>query len=64
MRNRPYAGGFSTEHYGCPAEGRHALQIEINRALYMHERSLARTVGVFDQPAREDRPRDCRSDRH
>lgn len=48
VRNRPYAGGFSTEHYGCPAEGRHALQIEINRALYMHERSLARTVG-FDR---------------
>ena len=42
MRNKPYAGGFITEHYGEPALGRHALQIEINRALYMDERSLAR----------------------
>ena len=40
MRNKPYAGGFITEHYGEPALGRHALQIEINRALYMDERSM------------------------
>jgi N-formylglutamate amidohydrolase len=39
-RNKPYAGGYITEHYGAPAAGRHALQIEINRALYMDERSL------------------------
>ncbi len=45
VRNRPYAGGFTTEHYGCPAENRHALQIEVNRGLYMHERTLARTAG-------------------
>jgi N-formylglutamate deformylase len=37
MRNKPYAGGFITEHYGEPGSGRHALQIEINRALYMDE---------------------------
>jgi N-formylglutamate amidohydrolase len=41
VRNKPYAGGFITEHYGEPALGRHALQIEINRALYMDERTLA-----------------------
>ncbi len=34
--NRPYAGGFITEHYGRPPIV-HALQIEINRALYMDE---------------------------
>lgn len=39
-RNKPYAGGFITEHYGEPAFGRHALQIEVNRALYMDERNL------------------------
>lgn len=39
-RNKPYAGGFITEHYGRPARGLHALQIEINRALYMDEHSL------------------------
>lgn len=42
MRNKPYAGGFITEHYGEPHARRHALQIEVNRALYMDERSLAR----------------------
>ncbi|GJD54589.1 N-formylglutamate amidohydrolase [Methylobacterium dankookense] len=47
VRNKPYAGGFITEHYGEPNLGRHALQIEINRALYMNEASLAVTSG-FD----------------
>lgn len=36
-RNQPYAGGFTTQRYGRPAIGRHTLQIEINRALYMNE---------------------------
>ena len=39
-RNRPYAGGFITEHYGRPSDGVHAIQIEVNRALYLHERTL------------------------
>ncbi len=43
VRNKPYAGGFITEHYGEPNLGRHALQIEVNRALYMDEASLAMT---------------------
>lgn len=33
--NRPYAGGWSTERWGRPAESFHALQIEINRDLYL-----------------------------
>jgi N-formylglutamate amidohydrolase len=37
QRNLPYAGGFTTQRYGRPATGRHVLQIEINRALYMDE---------------------------
>ncbi len=37
QRNKPYAGGFITEHYGRPASHVHALQIEINRAVYMNE---------------------------
>jgi N-formylglutamate amidohydrolase len=45
VRNKPYAGGFITEHYGEPALGRHALQIEINRSLYMDERSLQKKSG-------------------
>ncbi len=44
-RNRPYAGGYITEHYGAPAMGVHALQIEINRALYMDEKTHERTAG-------------------
>jgi N-formylglutamate amidohydrolase len=40
VRNKPYAGGFIPEHYGEPALSRHALQIEINRSIYMDERSL------------------------
>lgn len=45
--NKPYAGGFITEHYGRPAHGVHAVQIEINRALYMNEKTFQRTGG-FD----------------
>ncbi|WP_114389486.1 N-formylglutamate amidohydrolase [Notoacmeibacter marinus] len=41
--NRPYAGGFITERYGRPAHMRHALQIEINRALYLDEKTYQRT---------------------
>jgi N-formylglutamate amidohydrolase len=39
-RNQPYAGGYITEHYGRPLAGWHAIQIEINRALYMDETRL------------------------
>ncbi|WP_295810639.1 N-formylglutamate amidohydrolase [uncultured Nitratireductor sp.] len=45
VHNKPYAGGFITEHYGRPAQGLHALQIEINRSLYMDERTLEKTQG-------------------
>lgn len=41
-RNAPYAGGFTTRHYGRPGDGLHALQIEINRALYMDEATYER----------------------
>jgi len=44
-RNDPYAGGFITRHYGNPARGRHALQIEINRGLYMDEIEIAKAPG-------------------
>ncbi|MSP81478.1 MAG: N-formylglutamate amidohydrolase [Alphaproteobacteria bacterium] len=44
-RNDPYAGGFTTEYYGRPHQGIHALQIEINRALYMDEARFERAPG-------------------
>jgi N-formylglutamate deformylase len=50
-RNKPYAGGFITEHYGNPAAGLHAIQLEINRALYMDERTYARTPGFLQLAA-------------
>jgi N-formylglutamate deformylase len=49
-RNKPYAGGFITEHYGNPSAGLHAIQLEVNRALYMDERRYERTAG-FDRLA-------------
>jgi N-formylglutamate deformylase len=42
-RNKPYAGGFITEHYGNPAAGLHAVQLELNRALYMDEKRFERS---------------------
>jgi N-formylglutamate amidohydrolase len=50
--NAPYAGGFTTGHYGRPRRGRHALQVEINRAIYMDERNYDRRPG-FDQLSEE-----------
>lgn len=44
-RNAPFAGGHTTQTYGRPAHHSHALQIEINRALYLDERTLERTNG-------------------
>jgi len=44
--NSPYSGGFVTRHYGRPQDGVHALQIEINRALYMDETAIRRHSGL------------------
>ena len=41
-RNAPYAGGFTTQHHGRPHAGVHALQIEINRGLYVDEERIQR----------------------
>ena len=49
-RNKPYAGGFITEHYGNPPAGLHAIQLEINRALYMDERKFE-PIASFGQLA-------------
>jgi len=42
-RNTPYAGGYTTRLYGRPKSGLHALQIEINRKLYMNERAIKKS---------------------
>lgn len=46
-RNAPFAGGYITQRYGEPGQGIHALQIEINRALYLDQRRVERS-GKFD----------------
>jgi N-formylglutamate amidohydrolase len=42
IRNNPYAGGYTTQSYGNPENGIHALQVEINRNVYMDETTLQR----------------------
>jgi N-formylglutamate amidohydrolase len=51
-RNKPYAGGFITEHYGNPASGLHTVQIEVNRSVYMDERRRERGPR-FEQVAKD-----------
>jgi len=36
-RNAPFAGGYLTHRYGRPRRGYHAIQIEIDRGLYLDE---------------------------
>lgn len=50
--NKPYAGGFITEHYGRPESGLHALQIEVNRGIYMDENMIAKRPD-FDRIAED-----------
>ena len=45
-RNAPFAGAFVTQQYGRPSRNQHAVQIEIDRAVYMNER-LIRPNGDF-----------------
>lgn len=40
IRNAPFAGAFVTQHYGRPSRGVHAVQIEIDRALYLDEANI------------------------
>lgn len=47
-RNNPYAGGYTVERYGAPSGGVHALQIEVNRALYLDEERLEKRPAPFD----------------
>ncbi len=40
----PYKGGFATQHYGRPRDHFHAIQIELNRALYVNEETFEPTA--------------------
>ncbi len=52
QRNTPYAGGYTTVHYGRPRASVHAIQIEISRALYMDEQTVRPLPGAFESVAR------------
>ncbi|MFP7570944.1 N-formylglutamate amidohydrolase [Marivita sp. S2033] len=39
-RNTPFAGAYITQAYGRPSRGQHAVQIEIDRSIYMDERDV------------------------
>ncbi len=47
VRNAPFAGAFVTQHYGRPSRNQHAVQIEIDRSLYMNEQMI-RPNGNFN----------------
>jgi N-formylglutamate amidohydrolase len=52
VRNTPYAGGHTTMMYGRVPSAGHALQIEINRGLYLDEENIAKTEGFASLKAR------------
>ena len=56
QRNKPYAGGYITEHYGTPAAGVHAIQIEVNRR-DLHGRDKARAQPALRADGRGTSPR-------
>lgn len=45
----PYKGGFATTHYGRPDLRVHAIQIELNRALYVDETTFQKRTGDFER---------------
>lgn len=46
-RNTPFAGAYITQAYGRPSKGQHAVQVEIDRSIYMNEK-LIRPNGNFE----------------
>ena len=46
-RNTPFAGAFIAQSYGRPSAGRHVVQVEIDRSLYMDE-SLVQPLPDFE----------------
>jgi N-formylglutamate deformylase len=47
-RNAPFAGAYVTQSYGRPARHQHAIQIEIDRALYMDEGRIEPSAAFVD----------------
>jgi N-formylglutamate deformylase len=47
--NDPYKGGYITAHHGRPADGVHAIQIEMRRDLYMDEERFVPVEPGFER---------------
>ena len=47
IKNNPFSGGFITKHYGVSHQNIQAIQIEIDRSLYMDEQNLTLSDGYF-----------------
>jgi N-formylglutamate amidohydrolase len=54
-RNAPFAGGYITQRYGRPARGVNAVQIEIDRALYLDQRRIEPNAGYPEIARRIER---------
>jgi N-formylglutamate deformylase len=48
MINTPYQGGHIVTEYGDPHRGRHSVQIEIKRGIYMDEKAFEKNDGFAD----------------
>jgi len=40
VRNAPFAGAYTAQHYGRPSRGQHVVQVEIDRSIYMNEQLI------------------------
>lgn len=54
--NDPYRGGELVRKFGRPEHGIHALQLEVNRALYMDEASLSLRPEILSHATRSTGP--------
>jgi N-formylglutamate amidohydrolase len=45
IRNAPFAGAYTAQHYGRPSRRQHVVQVEIDRSLYMDERAIRPHAG-------------------
>jgi len=53
--NQPYKGVELVRRYSDPARGRHSLQLEINRKLYMDEKTIEKAAGFSELQANLDK---------
>ncbi len=51
-RNAPFAGAYITQAYGRPARRQHAVQVEIDRSIYMNEQKIERSAAFHEIRAR------------